>query len=75
MPVGIPRTEEERRERHARLYGGEPPAQRLGLGPKGEDVREFIHEILPANPNEFGKFTLPIPRGLARRLYGGRRRI
>ncbi|RLF60555.1 MAG: hypothetical protein DRN25_02395 [Thermoplasmata archaeon] len=77
MPLGIPRTEEERRERHKRIYGegNEPPEKRLGLGPKYESLNEVLWDLLPAMPGEFGKFTLPLPRGLARKLYGGGRKI
>jgi len=77
MPLGIPRTEEERRERHKRIYGegSEPPFERLRLGPKHENIKEVIWDILPALPGEFGAATLPIPRGMARKIYGAGRKL
>lgn len=37
---GVPRTEEERRERHNALYGEEPPKERQGLGQKSKACRK-----------------------------------
>ena len=75
MPIGRPYTDIERRERHERLYGkySVPPMERLRLGPKGETIKEIIWDILPAYPGEFGSTTLPLPRKLARKIYGSRR--
>jgi len=68
MPFGTPRSEEARKIRHELLYGEgmEPPVERLGLGPKGDNVGEIIWDALPALPLEFGIATLPIPRKMMR---------
>lgn len=71
MPMGVPRTKEERRERHARLFGGEPPLRRLGLGPKYEGLGEVFWDLLPTLPLEFGLLP-PMPRFLARMVMGGK---
>lgn len=68
MPFGKPYSEEERAARHAKFYGGNPPPQRLGLGPKGESFAQKVWEALPALPGEMGKFTPPLPRSIARRI-------
>ena len=73
MPLGVPRSEEERKTRHERLYGAgaEPPVERLGLGPKYEDLKELVWDMLPAFPGEFG-WIPPIPRGIARKIAASR---
>jgi hypothetical protein len=68
MPFGTPRTEEARKLRHGLLYGEgmEPPVERLGIGPKGDNAGETIWDVLPALPLEFGIATLPLPRKIMR---------
>ena len=68
MPMGIPRSDEARKLRHELLYGTgmEPPAERLGLGPKGDNAGEILWDALPALPLEFGIATLPLPRKMMR---------
>ena len=68
MPFGTPRSEEARKIRHELLYGEgvEPPAERLGLGPKGDNASEIVWDVLPALPLEFGPATLPLPRKIMR---------
>lgn len=77
MPLGVPRDEEERIERHKSLYGEEtePPEDRLRLGPKYEEFREIFWDLLPALPFEMGPLTLPLPRGLMRKIAGTGRKI
>ena len=72
MPTGIPRSEEERKERHERIYGEESelPLGRLRLGPKYDAVKEVLYDLLPALPLEFGPLTLPLPRGIMRKIAG-----
>jgi len=67
MPMGIPKTEEERKERHERIYGeeSEPPEDWLNLGQKQEDL---LWDLFPALPFEMGLFTLPLPRRLMRKI-------
>lgn len=69
MPFGIPRADDARRIRHQLLYGTgmEPPAERMGLGPKEPN----IWDALPALPLEFGIATLPLPRKVMRDLAKG----
>ncbi len=64
MPFGKPLSDESRRLKHELLYGAgmEPPAERLGLGPKDPNV----WDALPALPFEFGITTLPLPRKMMR---------
>ena len=51
MPYGTPRTDEERAARHKRLYGGEPPAERIGMPggrrgvPRTEEERIALHKF------------------------------
>lgn len=70
MPFGIPRSDEARKLRHELLYGAgtKPPATRLGLGPKGDNVGEIVWDALPALPLEFGPGTLPLPRKMMREM-------
>lgn len=70
MPFGIPRSDEARKLRHELLYGAgtKPPATRLGLGPKGDNVGEIVWDVLPALPLEFGPGTLPLPRKMMREM-------
>jgi len=68
MPLGRPRTEEERIARHAEFYGGPPPSERLGLGPKHEGPAEVLWDLLPNLPLEMGLLP-PMPRFLARQAY------
>lgn len=74
MPLGIPRSAEERIERHKTIYGeeSEPPEERLGLGPKAEDASQVVYDLLPALPFEFGPLTLPLPRGMMRKIAGSK---
>jgi len=48
MPNGRPRTEKERKERHKRLHGNEPPKERLHLrwrrGGRGRGRGRYIDE-------------------------------
>lgn len=69
MPYGVPRTEGERIERHKGLYGevSKPPEERLGLGPKYDNIGEVLFDLLPALPLEFGPLTPPLPRGMMRK--------
>jgi len=64
MPLGKPLSDEARRLKHELIYGTgvEPPADRLGLGPKEPN----IWDALPALPLEFGIATLPLPRKMMR---------
>lgn len=75
MPFGEPRDEVERVARHTEFYGGPPPTQRLGLGPKGESLAGKVWDVLPALPGEMGLTTLPLPRFLARKVKGSGRRV
>jgi len=64
MPFETPLSDEARRLKHELIYGTgvEPPADRLGLGPKEPN----IWDALPALPLEFGIATLPLPRKMMR---------
>ena len=78
MPLGIPRTDEERAKRHAEIYGAGsmPPAVRQRLGPVMETVPEVIWAWLPAPPfGPDGKFQPPIPRWAAVKMRGAGRRL
>ncbi|MBA7656167.1 hypothetical protein ES703_64082 [subsurface metagenome] len=72
MPLGVPRSAEERAKRHAEIYGAEavPPAVRRGLGPVMETIPEVIWSWLPAFPPD-----PPIPRWAAIRMRGAGRRL
>lgn len=51
MPYGVPRSDEERRERHITLYGEEPPAERIGRPggrrgvPRTDEERMALHNL------------------------------
>lgn len=78
MPLGIPRTPEQRAKRHAEIYGeGElPPAVRKGLGPVMESIPEVIWTNLPAWPiGPDGKWQPPLPRWLIVKMRGAGRRL
>lgn len=71
--LGVSKTEVERMERHKRrVYGEESelPLGGLRLGPKYDDVKEVLYDLLPALPLEFGPLTLPLPRGIMRKIAG-----
>ena len=63
MVAGVPRTEEERRVRHASIYGGLPPAQRKGLGPN-QDIQKVAEDLLP-DPD---MFPLPVPKFISKQI-------
>jgi hypothetical protein len=77
MPFGIPRSAEERRQRHKRLYGEEtePPAKRRARGPSMETPREILWAWLPDAPFANGRWNPPFPRWLNAKLFGAGRRL
>lgn len=68
MPLGIPRSEEERAARHREFFGSPPPPERLGLGPKYQQSAEILWDLLPTLPLEHGLLP-PMPRFLSRQVY------
>jgi len=72
MPLGVPRTEEERMARHRSFYGegSVPPAVRRRQGPSMETAQEVLWAWLPDFPP-----GLPLPRWLNVRIFGAGRRL